>query len=333
MIQTTTSKINLNRIVFDNNSRSRVLDPTIMAGRHNVLTSMEEACGQLRRYSIPLEEGPYADEEGSAGRLCGSILRMSDGRMAFVEKTAEILTDSSLFSMNDYTVVSELPITAGSILSGESRGGHVSITLTHILEPYMLATSLLRRNGFECYPALAIIGHGEFEPVLAIMGIEDTPFAVLSLSEIPPPMHTLEIISDIAMLGVTHAMAAENTARLLAQRTIAMMQIEGDYPPEEEVQRLVGMMGDSLFECGMHWPGSPYIGRALDFLKSKMTQTYSLLAAASLRAHADDIPEHLMEDQIAMFSRGAFFLASGLEIMVRDQMEHRARLHMLSEVN
>ncbi len=332
-MQTTTSRINLRRIVFDNKSPSRILDPTKMAGKHHVLTSMDAASEELRKYAIPLEEGPYSDCGGIVGRLCGHILRMSSSRMEFVEKTAEAITDKSSFTMNDSVVLSELPITAGSILGGESREGHLSISFTHILEPYMLATSLLRRNGFECYPALAIIGHEEFEPVLAIMGIEESPFAILSLSQIPPPMHTLELISDMAMLGATHAMAAENTARLLAQRTIAMMQIEGEYPPEDEVHRMVELMGDSLFECGRHWPESPYIGRALDFLKSKMTKTYSLLAAASLRVHADELPEHLIDDQISMFSRGAFYLASGLEIMVKDHMHYRNHLYLTSEVN
>ena len=64
-----------------------------------------------------------------------------------------------------------------------------------------------------------------------------------------------------------------------------------------------------------------------------MTNTYSLLAAASLSAHANDIPEHLIEDQINMFSRGAFFLASGLAIMVKDHIEHKAAMHTISEVN
>jgi hypothetical protein len=332
-MQTTTSTINLKRIVFHKDSPSRILDPTKMAGRHHILTSMDAASEQLRKYSMPLEEGPYSDREGIVGRLCGHILRISSSRLEFVEKMAEAITDESSFSLNTSTVLSETPTTAGTILGDESRAGHISLSFTHILEPYMLATSILRRNGFECYPALAIIGHGEFDPVLAIMGIEDSPFAILSLSQVPPPMHTLEILSDMAMLGATHAMNAENTARLLAQRTIALMQIEGEYPSEEEVHRLVARMGDSLFECGMHWPKSPFIGQALDFLRLKMTETYSLLAAASLRAHADELPEQILDDQITMFSRGAFFLASGLEIMVKDHIRLRTKLYLASEVN
>lgn len=328
----TTSRINLRRIVFQKDSPGRILDPAKMAGRHHVMTSMELASGELRKYAIPLEEGPYSDMEGVVGRLCGQILRSSQSAMEYVENVARAVTDESDFSLNDSTVLGITPASAGSILADDARAGHISRSFTHILEPYILATSLLRRNGFESYPALAIIGEGEFDPVLAIMGIEDSPFAVLSLSEAPPPMHTLELISDIAMLGAAHAMAAENTARLLARRTMAMMQIEGEYPSEEEVHLRVAQMGDALFECGIHWPMSPFIGRALDYLKSKMTKTYSLLAAASLSAHADDLPQELIDDQIQMFSRGAFYLASGLEVMVKDHIQHRA-LHLISEVN
>jgi hypothetical protein len=329
----TTSTINLKRIVFNKDSPSRILDPTKMAGKHHVLTSMESASTELRKYAIPLEEGPYSDMEGVVGRLCGHLVQSSPNGMSYVEKVARAVTDERAFSLNDTTVLSDGLTTAGSVLADDARSGHISLSCTHILEPYMLATSLLRRNGFECYPALAIIGHGEFDPVLAIMGIDDSPFAILSLSEVPPPMHTLELISDMAMLGATHAMAAENIARLLARRTIAMMQLEGEYPSEEEVHLRVEQMGNSLFECGMHWPKSPFIGQALDFLRSKMTKTYSLLAAASLSAHANEIPEHLIEDQINMFSRCAFFLASGLEVMVKDHIEHKAAMHSISEVN
>ncbi len=327
------SRINLGRIIFDRDAGSRIIDPSKKIGSNHILTSMESASKELRRYAIPLEEGPYSDVGGVVARLCGHLVRSSPSGMSYVENVARAVTDDSAFVLNDSTVLSDGLTTAGSVLADEARAGHISLSCTHILEPYMLATSLLRRNGFECYPALAIIGHGEFDPVLAIMGVGDSPFAVLSLSEIPPPMHTIELISDMAMLGATHTMAAENTARLLARRTIAMMQVEGEYPPEEEVHLRVEQMGNSLFECGMHWPQSPFIGRALDYLRMKMTKTYSLLAAASLSAHADEIPQHLMDDQINMFSRGAFYLASGLEIMVKDHIQHRGLMHAVSEVN
>lgn len=329
----TTSRINLRRIISDGEAPGRILEPTKKAGSRHILASLDAASAELRKYSIPLEEGPYSDREGIVGRLCGHIASATPSGIEFVKKTAEAITEGGAFSIDDSTVLSETPLTAGSILGDGARSGRLSLSFTHVLEPYILATSVLRRNGIGCYPALAIIGHGEFEPVLAIMGIGDSPFAVLSLSQVPPPMHTLEIISDTAMLGATHAMAAENTARLLARRTIAMMQLEGEYPPEEEVQRRVAEIGDSLFECGMHWPKSPFIGSALDFLRMKMTHAYSLLAAASLRAHADELPEPLLEEQVSMFSRGAFFLARGLEIMVKDHIEHRAQLYLSCEAN
>lgn len=327
----TTSRVNLTRIVFDKENASGMVDPAkIFQGSH-VRQAIGSASRHMVRYSIPLEEGPYSDHRGALGKFCDYIHRLSGSRLSFVKAVAEAISGRGTFVLNDSLVFAELPVTAGTIFAGESRERKDSWVITHKMEPYIVATSLLRREGFESYPALAITGDEEFQPVIVIYGIDDIQFSVLSLSKVPPPMHTLEILSDTAVLGLTHAIEAENIARLLARKTISMMQLEGDYPSEEEVGQYISLMGNSLFECRILWPGSPFIAQAIDLIKSRMTDTYAILAADFLRSRRSAIPEDHLSDHIMLASENAMYLGSGLATMVHEHMERKAEDYLSSE--
>ncbi len=186
-----------------------------------------------------------------------------------------------LYSSTDYkfhfnpevAAANEDLASAGVILSDDRSIvlGNMEMQLcTHLIEPYILAVSALRSNGFDAYPASANLFHPEHgkmtSPVITIIDMEtDSPLTVFSLMRDLPPFSELEIMSDVAVDGVLHAALAENKAKKLAIDIVERNK-SGGVIPRHEIEVRIESIAKQLFFTHSAWPGTKFVSDALTTL-------------------------------------------------------------------
>lgn len=324
-----TLRINLAKVVFSSGPQARpILDHCRAEGLmcSRLADQLRGAVKELRKGRMGLEEGPYADDQDAVVSFCDWAAMRTVSRIGLIERLIELANDPSAFAY-DESIVLDGPVTAGTILTDRSRRGAGDVTLfTHVMEPFMLAVSVLRRKGIECYPALAIAGDEEFEPVIAALELsQDVPLATISLSRNHPPLHSLDILSDSAVMGIVCAISAENAARKLARSTLSGMMLRGDMPSEGEVDDAVRHMAEELFASHGAWPYNIFIEKALGFLERSMSNAYGLLSTAFLRARRCYMGEHEFKRQIDLLSAESLLLAEGLAKRADAYLKHMIR--------
>jgi hypothetical protein len=105
----------------------------------------------------------------------------------------------------------------------------------------------------------------------------DVPSSHLLLPPSDPRGNALdfEILSDVAVLGASYAIQAENLVRVLASRSHHAVRQTGKYLPEEDTERFITRISDVLFESDLHWPGNPFINQVGHSLCSRMDRAYA----------------------------------------------------------
>ncbi|MFN7991610.1 MAG: hypothetical protein U0R44_05615 [Candidatus Micrarchaeia archaeon] len=271
---------------------------------------------------LPLHDGPYSDRNDHLSGLAERLTYMSSGDdETFVRLIALV---RKMFVFDSSLILPDSLVCAGSILDDGVRpvtvsGGGSAIRLAHDMEPYILGTGILRAGGALAFPALAIAENGrddEAEPVMAVIDlVKEAPLRTFSLQGLHPPMNALEILSDAAAIGLTHAMLAENRSKSLASE-ILRFKLNGRTFPEERIDQEVRRIARSLFNCYSLWPGSRFLSQAMDRLVSEMESKF--LAAAALSDH----PPAMMD----LFKSMSEYLANGLKDRAERYLEEEKAL-------
>lgn len=330
LISKPVARIKLDGIVFSKGERCKPMMIHRMAPPEGpppqIARDAMEAVEGLRKGRMDMEKGPYADDADAVQGFCDYVSIDAGTRLALVERVASAINDPGSFGFDD-GIVFDGPLSAGTILTDRRRQAPGDVTLfTHLMEPFILAVSVLRRKGIESYPALAIFGDEEFEPVIALVDLlEDAPLATIPLSAAHPPMHSLDLLGDHAIVGVSHAIAAENMARQLARDTLSGMMLRGDLPPEEDVDRAILSISDRLHSSYMEWPQNIFVEKALGFLESTMSRAYALLSTAFLRSRRSEMGQDEFRMQIDLLSIESAYLGKGLAKRAEGYLYHRIR--------
>jgi len=248
-----------------------------------------EASKDLKTHSLPVESGPYADKEGRVaemaeaafagakeGDLFGLIERIIDMR-PFMEPLSERANPRFFKSYNFHYNESvetpdELPV-AGEILGQEARLAKEHVTgaglfkLVHPMEPYILAVAALRRKGINAYPAQSIVPAGEDEeaahPLIAILDLsKEVPLITFDMFRAHPATGAIDILSDVAVEGVTFAMLAEARVRHLVYDMIRLGEQGREMEPDEFGNQL-NRISRMLFESVKRWDGNEFVSRAM----------------------------------------------------------------------
>ncbi len=263
------------------------------------------AAAELETYGIPHEQGPYADRQGLVARLSREISAGSGDREEIIPRLRDILRPyigmeaEAMFPRQHFSeqfnfihneqyanVPDELPF-AGAILTQQERctlndeTGAASIILTHVMEPYILATAVLRNAGIAAYPALATFVSGNTEmmtPLLSILDLtsDDTPLTTFALTAQHPNLASLILISDTAMTGVMNAIVAETRAKHLCVELVEHSKAGSDMPPEMMDNQLK-RIANALFAAHTLWTGSHFISEALEFMRSQITEALNFI--------------------------------------------------------
>jgi hypothetical protein len=272
---------------------------------------------ELRRHSIDLEEGPYADHEGLVEAFSEEVFKDAKMLSDMVERVIDIVrplvdehiesifprifeSESYSFRYNEHfaDLPDELP-TAGRILGQSSRlvtdpsSKAKYVMVADMLEPYLLSVSLLRRMNVNAYPAFGVVpGPPEqFTPLVTIIDDKSqVPLTTFSLLRKHPPIGSVELISDQAMLAATHCMLAKYRTKHLTVEMVQQSKVQLSLGPDE-VENQVHRIGDNLVEAHRRWPGTHLISEALNFL-------YQDIGEATVAMMMDEM--QLNQEQLAL---------------------------------
>jgi hypothetical protein len=263
---------------------------------YNQLTA---AAQELKRHSMPLEEGPYADKEGRVDEFTDKLFEgVKDGdRLAMVERvidTRPFLTPElerayprafptfNFFYNEDFMTPDNLP-SAGEIL-GQKRlvrnrtTGASQFYLVHPMEQYILAVAALRSKGLNAYPAQAVVpemdGSESTHPLIVIMDLAKGPsLMTFDMARDHPPLGAIDILSDVAVTGAMYAMLAE--ARITHLTTLMVLESRRDRSLElATIQNQLERISRSLLQCAKRWDGCPFIPRTRNYLFQDLHQAF-----------------------------------------------------------
>jgi len=135
------------------------------------------------------------------------------------------------------------------------------------MEPYLLAVAALRLKGINAYPAQSIVPAGEDEeaahPLIVILDLsKEVPLTTFDMFRAHPATGAIDILSDVAVEGVTYAMLAEARIRHLVYDMIRLGEQGQEMPPEQFGNQL-GRISRMLFESVKRWDGNPFVSRAM----------------------------------------------------------------------
>ncbi|MFH1785525.1 MAG: hypothetical protein ABH842_03770 [Candidatus Micrarchaeota archaeon] len=171
---------------------------------------------------------------------------------------------------------------------GELGSGAELIMQAHITEPYILAVSVLRHFGYDAYPAQAVVPNNantvRFHPIITVIDQDkEYPLTTFDLLRIHPPMGSIDIISDVAMVGATYAALAEARVRHLTVEMLRQHK-EGRELSMDELTNQLRRIADVLFEAHKRWPGCHYISNALVYAFEDFSNTLFTINHANLQA-------------------------------------------------
>ncbi|VVC04552.1 Uncharacterised protein [Candidatus Bilamarchaeum dharawalense] len=266
-----------------------------------VYRQLMDTIPNLRKHSLRTEDGPYADVGGAIALfaealtegvprtdLYAIIERLIDTRPAVMGDlpTGQRIVDLEFeqrfprtfdcglqFRLDSEFPVPDVLTTAGRILTQTER--HVTeqgtgadlILQPHSTEPYILAVAVLRHLGYEAYPAQAVIPNDmqtvRFQPIVAVIDFDkEYPLTTFDLLRYHTPMGSVDIVSDVAMLGATFAALAEARVKHLTVEMLLQYK-EGKELSFDELQNQLNRVAHALFEAHTRWPGCHYISNTL----------------------------------------------------------------------
>jgi hypothetical protein len=242
----------------------------------------------LRTGSLSKNDGMYADRDEQVAAMASEIESTAMERVDVIERlidtrpfrlmgrtrrvdmeheqTFQRLTGPPVCPFlldRDRAVEVGLP-TAGRLLDDRSRltvdENRAYIVLVHELEPYILGAAVLRELGYDAYPAEAVTAK-KIYPIIAILE-RGGDVATFDLLREHPPMQSLNILSDSAVLGAGYAIMAEIVGKRLATDML-MGSCRGTKLPPDEIEGQLKKIGELLFLANTKWRGCHYIREAM----------------------------------------------------------------------
>jgi hypothetical protein len=188
------------------------------------------------------------------------------------------------------------------------------------MEPYILATSLMRIQGLEAFPSLAIAhldeGKEEHSPIMAALGSGTVMMKTFALEGIHPPMCSMELLDDVAMAAAAEAMRAENRAKLLAKSLLRNILNKNVDLPEDEIDSAAAAIADLLYQSHLLWPDNFFIREALTSIAHEVSEK---LAIGALSVNSFSPAE---QEAMAGIAND---LGVGLMIRAHNYLEQRKR--------
>lgn len=280
---------------------------------------VSRAVRELKKHDLELEKGPYADVNGAVAGLVSDIGVFASGgdKEKLIRCTGDALTPgkgigSRRFVYNeDVILMADEPVSAGAILEGAARlcmneddPGSPFTILNNPMEPYILATSVLRRLDLDAYPALVPRPDSSYLPVLAVLAPDDpVPLHILSItshSQFTP--QSVLLIGDTAMNGVGHAMLARKKAGHLAlevvEGTLERVR-DGEMHPLPSVAPQLREISRLLAACRDAWPGCPFLEDSIAFLNRRLTEAFSFAGTRAVsRSGSGSLPFSLSTEEL-----------------------------------
>ncbi|MFZ5501864.1 MAG: hypothetical protein ACOY58_08160, partial [Candidatus Micrarchaeota archaeon] len=254
-----------------------------------------EANAKLEQHALAPEEGPYSENSEAVGRFSEMLLEgLEDGDLdGIIDRLIRIhpdITEGFASRYNeDHMAPDELPTAAAMLeqprIALDEVTGGVQFTFCHPLEMYVLAAAVLRRNGYNAFPARAIVPHPELgETGSLLMAIVDmskeVPLTTFDLYPMHPPAGAIELMSDTAVMGALHAMQAETRVkRFIMDMITTWNESKGKIPDDREGEHLEGI-AMSLFQSARRWDGNRLIPRTTAILQKELVETLPALDPA-----------------------------------------------------
>ena len=326
-----------------------------VSGTH-ITEQVFRAAAELQTTELKLEKGPYADRNGSVAELIREIRSLvsasqdptshetiieciMDVLRPYADAQAENMfprfyqSEIYNFFLNERALVPDALTSAGAILTQNERlvndsvTGAYMITLTHMMEPFMLATAVLRRFNIPAYPALAVV-HGQqgeiHSPLIALVDAtdEETPLHTFALVRAHPPAGSVILLGDTAMEAVTYAILAEaRVNRLTREISNQADNPNAVYAPEvfrDAIQRI----SDALFESYKRWPENTFVAMAFRFIFTEVSDTLTVIPLLKQGFNPDGpVPKEVL-DAIAPLADSK---ANELSESVRRMMGNKLR--------
>lgn len=278
------------------------LKDRIAKKKSTIKEQCRKAKEKLDEHSLPEEEGPYADVDDNLKEMAETIDQgdMYETIEAVIDifrpyyGNAEEEQDARAYELEDFKLLVNIAaiesteglITAGQILAEEERAADDNVSgekywiVTDFMEAVMLAVGTLRQLDIPAYPAItkARIQNEEIPaPVIAVLDPEsETPLVTFNLYRSHPPVGAVDILSDVAMQGVTYGLMAINEAKKFANEIINRNSKEEEKLSDKELEERLDGIGALWFEAWIRWEENAMIEPAVDALGKNML--YALTA-------------------------------------------------------
>lgn len=226
----------------------------------------EKAMELMENYSIPKDEGPYADKDGKLERLAILLRETAEDKETGTDSIIEQTIDMFGYGIGFPAVINERIYrksdeltTAGLVLSEKERitlddNDEGIIELQDFFEGVMLAVGALRQMGINAYPSFSYLEDQGYELRKMLISVIDlkseTPLITFDPADkIHPPMSAVDIISDETALGITYLLQARNTLAKLTFRMAEKMENDNEMISEGEVNSLLKEAAELINEA------------------------------------------------------------------------------------
>jgi len=260
---------------------------------------IHDAVAEVRSRTLSEDEGPYADKGGCLAELADAVSEGAKTTAELVERVIDLRAMAPpeieaayprvhlapIFAVNEsYAKAEDLLPTAGEVLSQKSRLvtddtlGTTFTVLTHPIESLTIAVAVLRAKGMEAYPSLGVMPDGKgdemYTPLISIVEPSKSPsLRTFAFIRSHPPLASLDIISDEAMMGVLNIILAQTrTSRLFLDVLLGAQQ--NRVVPPERLEATARRIGTSIFKCHKAWPGCYLVPEAFNFFLNTAAQTF-----------------------------------------------------------
>ncbi|MBI5228461.1 hypothetical protein HY988_07760 [Candidatus Micrarchaeota archaeon] len=228
--------------------------------------------------------------------------------------------------LRPYRKVPDILPVAGQILTQPERrqrnpmDSSSAIMQVHMMEAYCLATSFLRHYfaqqnhnpSRQVYPAIALSAASNnnfgllqhfglpffssadrqvfLSPIIALVDLtQQAPMSTFALKRAHPPVGRVDLLSDMAMMGILHIIHAEIKLKLLTDKIATRAYDAALNPsatgisedrvvPEEEIERTFRRIAEQIVKAYTYCPELvPFVQNTFHFIDSELLMTFATL--------------------------------------------------------
>ncbi len=337
-------------------------DPLKAILKEPIFDDIAHAHSELTRTAIPIERGPYADYGGNVSGFARIILdgvARSDlpailGRIGDCRPFTSVENEGAfprvsrfpkLIKIDPTRSTSLLLSNAGLLLDQETLFGSVSERGVHVLgsefDFMLIAIAVLRNQGYAAYPAFSDYldrnGDQAREPVMAILNPEGAfPLMVAKFVHYPPEPYALDILSDIAVLGITHSLKAKALVNHLAFEFNAGM-VDGSAISQDRLEYYLRAIAFELAEGTRAWQSTFVTDDVLSFMRSTFEDVGHSSAKATIVSGLTELMAAMNvaygdfeESELAHRARVGFAAGAGSSVL-HPMVDADSRIRLMRE--